>query len=129
MTLRFALSLLFGVQLTISVTARADVQPGVWSQLQHNGTRVKGKITGFDVPPGRAASVSYRAVGMDRPGSQTAELCRPKDSTDVTTAVEYNQQLQLVRDARKSGEIVELSINGPWNPCLVVSELGSDLSK
>jgi hypothetical protein len=83
-------------------------------QQNANGT-LKAKITRLEMTPSRVA-ISFKTVGKNTQ-AQSAELCH-KDVGLATVAVEYNQQIESLRQALKSGEIVELGMQGPWGPCL-----------
>jgi exosome complex RNA-binding protein Csl4 len=120
MTLRLAFGLLIGILLALSVTSRADFGPGVWDQLQNRGDIiVLAKITKLEISPSQV-SVGYREIvkgKKDKAGLKTATLCR-EQSTLSYANVEHHQRIESLRDAYRSGEIVKLSMTGPWSPCL-----------
>lgn len=91
------------ILMSISGTALADFGPGVWEQLEKRGnTFVSTKIT--------ALEISDEMVIVEFEGGR-AKLCSRDSSLN-------DQRVATLRDAYKSGEIVELGFQGPWNTCL-----------
>ena len=91
--------------MSISGTAAAEFGPGVWQQMQERGnTIIRTQITGLEI--------SDQLVVVEFSGGRT-KLC------SYDPAITLNdQRIATLRDAYKSGELVELGFQGPWNTCL-----------
>ncbi len=89
--------------MSISGTVSASFGPGVWEQLEARGnTIVSSRIS--------ALEVSDQMVVVEFDGGR-AKLCSQDSSLN-------DQRVAMLREAFRSGDVVELSFQGPWNTCL-----------
>lgn len=121
----WALLLIIGVYFLITNTANADyMNPSVWQQMQFSPNKaVKAVIKSMEVDRD-SVRIEVAAVGS----SETAKitLCSDESQTPFATqrqtepvrAVYTQERMNIVREALKTGEPVELGFSGPWSPCL-----------
>lgn len=89
--------------MSISGTVSASFGPGVWEQLQERGnTVIVSKIS--------ALEISDQMVVVEFEGGRT-KLCSQDSSLN-------DQRVAMLREAFQTGQLVELSFQGPWNTCL-----------
>ncbi|MGE4131572.1 MAG: hypothetical protein AB7F86_08020 [Bdellovibrionales bacterium] len=107
--------------LSIYFTAHADFGPSIWQQLQTQGDRVvTAKIEALDVHT-QLVRVAFAETGENHARGRL-ELCQDEGSAPAhreafVTAL-HQQRLEILREALRTGEEVQLSIKGPWSPCL-----------
>jgi hypothetical protein len=101
----------------------------VWEQMQEGHTsQVRAKIKSLEINSGsvRVGFVT-KVNGKDSPALEYTRMCDdfategiPNGYIDSESrrAALASQRMELLRDAFKSGETVELAYKGPWNPCL-----------
>lgn len=100
--------------MSLSGTAAAEFGPGVWEQLQTRGsTVINSQVI--------ALEISDEVVVVEFSGGR-AKLC----SLDSSLS---DQRVAALREAYKSGDIVELSFQGPWNTCLKTISQRRNISK
>jgi len=121
MSTRAAKTLFQLLAMTISVTAHAQFAPGVWDQLQHNGDRtIEARIEGIDISS-KSVQVEYQEM-VDDGGKGRIDLCRESvgdhSQHEGWLSAVNNQRIETLRQAKRSGEIVTISMRGPWSPCL-----------
>lgn len=124
-------NLALGIALiAFSTAAHADFGPSVWTQMQTNGhSRVLAKVISIEISE-QGAQVTYRQIKEGETQGSTS-LCAPIGtenyrSEEMRTSL-HSERLMVLREALKSGQIVELGFQGPWNPCLSSVRVGSDL--
>ena len=130
MKLAFFLVILVGAQ------AWAEAQPGIWDQLQTGSrTAIRGKIKSLNV---RANSVEIVLTVGARASTPSLKLCTEIASASADNdffrseeqrAAFFHQRMESLREAYRSGQIVELGTRGPWNPCVDSVQITSDESR
>lgn len=111
--------------MLLGLTAWADSQPGVWDQMQTGSSvAVKGKIKSLNV---RANSVEIVLSQGSENLTRTFKLCTEISSSTADNdffrseeqrAAFFHQRMESLREAYRTGQVVELGSRGPWNPCL-----------
>lgn len=107
--------------------AFADADPSVWEQMQTGSvTTIEGIVKGLDI---RGTSVLVKIADGDdgQVSTHTLKLCTADSDnfrSEEERAVFFHQRVQSLREAYKSGESVQLSYRGPWQPCLVSVAIG-----
>lgn len=95
--------------------------PGVFEQLQHGTlSPTVGKITSLEVgDKGIAIGVTTK-TGRKATTTTTARFCDDSSGSEAESfrSAQTVARLELLREAYKSGEIVELAFAGPWNSCI-----------
>jgi len=117
----------------ILATAHADYAPGVWEQLEQSSPSAFTQMQEGKTHPieGKIADVELRApavyLTVKRKNDlgvavrETFKLCTEdadRWSTESERAMQINQRVQAMRDAKKSQESVRLLYRGPWSPCV-----------
>ncbi len=107
--------------LTLSGTAHADFAPSVWDQMQHGGAQtITARIESVDIST-KFIRVGYQEMVNDGAKS-SMNLCMESiadhSQHEGWLSAVNNQRIETLRQALKSRELVELSFQGPWSPCL-----------
>ena len=114
------------LQLSLTCFSHADVQAGVWDQLQQSGgSRTQAQIVGLEVL-GNSVNVTVQKVEGKSSARETLKLCTEIASaadndffrSEEQRAAFFNQRMTSLREAYQSGELVQLSSKGPWSPCI-----------
>lgn len=114
MTLRvWAFLLLVGLIILVTQGAEAQVsEPLVWTQMQEKPNQtLRGVVKGLELNGDR---VIVELASSD--GLKKLQLC--SDPAQIPFDRPRADKIELLRDAYKSGEAVELGLTGPWSPCL-----------
>jgi hypothetical protein len=105
-----------GILLLISSLASASV----WDELQSGNTQsFQARIISL-TPENGDFLVNY---STDDGRKSNGKLCKSPStatSVDAWEVAAANLQVQALQDAVKSSRLVQLSIRGPWSPCLNV---------
>lgn len=126
----FAAIAAFFASALFSATGYADFGPSVWTQMQTNGhSRIQAKIVSLEISE-MGAQVTYRQI-KDGDAQATTQLCAPIGtenyrSEEMRTSL-HGERITVLREALKSGQVVELGFQGPWSPCLSSIRVQSDI--
>lgn len=120
----FRLSSLCVVLLAMLLPAMAcadNFGPGVFEQLQQGTlSPTLGKITSLEVgDKGIAIGVTTK-TGRKTTTTTTTRFCDDFSGSEAESfrSAQTVARLELLREAFRSGENVELAFAGPWSPCL-----------
>jgi hypothetical protein len=96
-------------------------QASVWDQMQNGETsRVTGKVESLEISGG-GVKVGLKQMSREMrfcDDFSTEDRDNGYFDSESRRAALAVERLEILRDAYKSGETVELTMKGPWNPCL-----------
>lgn len=106
--------------LTILALVASRASAGVWDEMQSGNTQsFEARILSL-TPENGDFLVTYAT----RDGQKSnGKLCKSPSQATTADAWEFaaaNIQVQALQDAVKSSRRVQLSVRGPWSPCLNV---------
>ena len=98
----------------LSVASAETASPSVWEQMRLNGVnRVEVTIESVEVT-GSEVIVTYKEKDM----VLKTQLCREVKNEPYYGATFQNQRVEMLRSALNHHDKVELTLSGPFNPCL-----------
>lgn len=105
-----------------------SAQASVWDQMQTSGLeRVTGKVTALEFQGTGTLNLSLQVAGEGgtkitksfQSSTDTMNgACNNAYHSDEERVAFFTQRVELLREAFKNEDVVELSFSGPWNPCL-----------
>lgn len=99
-----------------SIATAEGFGPSVWDQMQHESANAStGKITSLEIGD------QGIEIGVTSNGDQaTTKFCDDSAGSEGESyrSAQAVARLEILREAFKSGEKVELTYDGPWKPCL-----------
>jgi len=103
-----------------------SAQASVWDQMQTNGLqRVTGKVTAIEFQGTGTLNLSLQVAGEG--GAKVTRsfqastgtmngACNNSYHSDEERVAFFTQRVELLREAFKNDDVIELSFSGPWNP-------------
>lgn len=120
-------AILLSLMIGCSIAMADGFQPSVWQQMQEGQTStVAAKIKTIEVLD-HGVSISFAKKDGRREVTETAKLCDDFSTSghdnayfdsEERRAAFFRERMELIREAYKTGETVELAYRGPWNACL-----------
>ncbi|NJL25592.1 MAG: hypothetical protein HC902_10745 [Calothrix sp. SM1_5_4] len=105
----WAVLMVLGIFLLIASGARAD---GIWDDMRDRSNVVRGKIETLEI---RGNSLRIEIGGQTLSSPFCADSA---GASEYILAVYIQEQMAALREAWRSQAPVEISLRGPWSPCV-----------